>query len=132
MTKAKKTYNNKTLGKKGEDLSAVFLEKNGHRIIARNYRSGRSEIDIISVTEKTLVVSEVKSFFTDPLGAAEYRVDRRKQKQVLQGVYGFLDQNQEFQGYDVRLDVIVVDFSVYPAKIIQHKSAFYDDQGYFY
>ncbi|MCB0283277.1 MAG: YraN family protein [Calditrichaeota bacterium] len=132
MTKVNAVSEKKALGLKGESLAAAFLEKNNHQIIARNYRSGRSEIDIISIHEKTLIITEVKSFFADPLGAAEFRVDKKKQKQVMQGVYGFLDENPGFQGYDVRLDVIVVDFSVYPAKITQHKSAFYDDQGYFY
>jgi putative endonuclease len=123
---------NKILGQKGEKLAAAYLEKNGHKIISRNFRSGRSELDIISEKENILVVSEVKSFHSDPLGAAEFRVNKNKQKQIMQGVYGFLDQNPKYQGYDVRLDVIIVDFSNYPAKIIQHKSAFYDDQSYFY
>lgn len=127
-----KRSDSKILGQKGEKLAADYLEKKGHKIIFRNYRSGRSELDIISEKDRTLVISEVKSFHSDPLGAAEFRVNKAKQKQIMQGVYGFLDQNPKYQGYDVRLDVIVVDFSDYPAKIIQYKSAFYDDQGYFY
>ena len=123
---------NKALGQKGEKLAARFLEKNGHTLVSTNFRSGRSELDIISVIDKTLVVSEVKSFHSDPLGAAEFRVTKSKQKQIIQGAYGFLDKNPEYQGYDVRLDVIIVDFSQYPAQITQHKSAFYDDQNYFY
>ena len=100
---------NKALGQKGEKLAARFLEKNGHTLVSTNFRSGRSELDIISVIDKTLVVSEVKSFHSDPLGAAEFRVTKSKQKHV-----------------------IIVDFSQYPAQITQHKSAFYDDQNYFY
>jgi putative endonuclease len=123
---------NKALGIKGEKIAVDFLAEQGHKIISRNYRSGRSELDIISVSEKTLVISEVKSFYSNPLGAAEFRVNKNKQKQIIQGVYGFLDENPKYQGFDVRLDVIIVDFSEYPAKIIQYKSAFYDDQGYFY
>ena len=115
------------LGKNGENAACSFLEKNGHQIIQRNYRSGRSEIDIISIYDSAIVVSEVKSYYTGPLGAAEFRVNKKKQQQIIQGVYGFLDENPKYQGYDVRLDVIIVDFSEYPAKITHHQGAYYED-----
>jgi len=115
------------LGKNGENTACSFLEKNGHNIIVRNYRSGRSEIDIISLVQSTLVISEVKSFYAKPLGVAEFRVNKKKQQQIIQGVYGFLDENPKYQGYDVRLDVIIVDFSDYPAKITHHQGAYHAD-----
>lgn len=115
------------LGKNGEEAASLFLKKAGHEIIQRNYRSGRSEIDIISLNDSTIVVSEVKSFYKEPLGAAELRVNKKKQQQIIQGVYGFLDENPKYQGNDVRLDVIIVDFSEYPAKITHHQGAYYED-----
>jgi len=118
---------NQSLGKKGEELAQKFLQQNGHVIIATNYRFGRSELDVISQFDSTLIVTEVKSFYSKPLGAAEFRVNKRKQQQIIKGVYGFLDENSKYQGQDVRLDVIVVDFSAYPAKITHHQAAFYDD-----
>ena len=118
------------LGQNGENTACSFLEKNGHNIIVRNYRSGRSEIDIISLDQSTLVISEVKSFYAEPLGAAEFRVNKKKQQQIIQGVYGFLDENPKYMGHDVRLDVIIVDFSQYPAQIKQHQGAYYDDNNY--
>jgi len=127
-----KETTNQALGKKGEQLAQKYLQENGHTIIDSNYRSGRSEIDIISMHDSTLVISEVKSFYSNPLGAAEFRVTRKKQKQIMQGVYGFLDENPKFQGKEVRLDVIIIDFSSYPAKLVHHPGAIYDDQNYFY
>ncbi|KAA3611247.1 MAG: YraN family protein [Calditrichaeota bacterium] len=121
---------NQVLGKKGEQLAKKYLEQAGHNIIAENYRSGRSELDIISQKDSTVVVSEVKSFYSKPLGAAEFRVNKRKQQQIIKGVYGFLSENPKYEGQDVRLDVIVVDFSSYPANITHHQSAFYDDGDY--
>ena len=118
------------LGRNGENMACAYLEQKGHQIIQRNYRKGRSEIDIISLKNKTLVVTEVKSFHAPPLGAAELRVNKKKQQHIIQGVYGFLDENPKYQGHDVRLDVIVIDFSQYPAKLKQHQGAFYDDNGY--
>ena len=115
------------LGKNGENIACKYLEKNGHEIINRNYRKGRSEIDIISLDNSTLVVSEVKSFYAEPLGAAEFRVNKKKQQQIIQGVYGFLGENPKYEGHDVRLDVIIVDFSEYPAKITHHQGAYHED-----
>ena len=122
-----KRTQNQALGKNGENAACSYLEKEGHQIIKRNYRSGRSEIDIISLQNSTLVVNEVKSFHANPLGEAEFRVNKRKQQQIIQGAYGFLDENPKYQGYDVRLDIIIVDFSKYPAKITHHQGAFYDN-----
>jgi len=118
------------LGKNGENAACTFLEKEGHTIIKRNFRKGRSEIDIISLDNSTVVVSEVKSYYAQPLGPVEFRVNKKKQQQIIQGVYGFLDENPKYQGNDVRLDVIIVDFSHYPVKIIHHQGAYYDDNSY--
>jgi len=123
---------NQSLGKKGENLACAYLEQKGHKIIFQNYRSGRSELDIISVIDKTLVISEVKSFQSIPLGAAEYRVNKRKQQQILQGSYSFLAENSNYEGYDVRIDVIIVNFSTYPAQVTHYEGAFYDNDSYFY
>ena len=122
-----KNPSNQSLGKKGETFAQKYLEQKGHVLIATNYRSGRSELDIISLQGSILVVTEVKSFRSEPLGAAEFRVNKRKQQQIIKGVYGFLAENPKYQGQDVRLDVIVVDFSTYPAEITHHQAAFYDD-----
>lgn len=119
-----------TLGKNGEKAAGAFLEKQGHRLIQKNYRKGRSELDIISLLDSTLVISEVKSFYADPIGEVEFRVNKKKQQQIIKGVYGFLDENPKYHGYDVRLDVIIVDFSQYPARIRHHKGAYYQDDSY--
>ena len=49
-------------GKKGEDLAAEFLEKQGFKLIKRNWRFSRiGEIDIIAEDGDTLVFVEVKT-----------------------------------------------------------------------
>ncbi|RZK49470.1 MAG: hypothetical protein EOO99_05625 [Pedobacter sp.] len=40
--------NTKDLGFRGEQLACQLLIDKGYQIIARNWRSGRSEIDIIA------------------------------------------------------------------------------------
>lgn len=49
------------LGRRGEDLAARYLEDAGYRVVARNWRCARGEIDIIARTGDTLVFVEVKT-----------------------------------------------------------------------
>jgi len=118
------------LGQRGETIACAFLEEQGATILYRNYRSGRSELDIIALKEKTLIIAEVKSFYTQPLEAPELRVDKQKQRNIIRGAYGFLAENPQFQGLDVRLDVLIIDFSRYPANVIHYPGAFIDEDGY--
>jgi putative endonuclease len=119
-----------SLGKKGEELACAFLEQKGHCILFRNHRSGHSELDIVSREAGTLIVTEVKSFNARPLGAAEFRVNAAKQRKIISGTYALLSMNAELQGLNVRFDVIIVDFSAYPAVITHHQGAFWDEQGW--
>ena len=118
------------LGRKGEELAAAFLENHGHRILVRNFRFAKSELDIVSVESEVLVVSEVKSFYNEPLGAPEQRVHLAKQRMIIRGAYGFLSRHPQYEGMDLRFDVLIVDFSRYPARIHWHKEAFWDEQGW--
>lgn len=121
---------NQQLGKQGEKLAQKFLKEAGHKILFQNFRFGRSELDIISLDVDTVVICEVKSFFSDPLGEAELRVNPAKQRQIIKGAYGFISQNPEYEGHALRFDIILVDFSHYPANITWHKEAFWDEQGW--
>jgi putative endonuclease len=44
----------------GEAMAALFLESRGYRILARNFRAGRREIDLIVERGELLVAVEVK------------------------------------------------------------------------
>jgi putative endonuclease len=49
------------LGRQGEQMAADFLAAAGLRILARNWRCGDGELDIVAVEHRTLVVCEVKT-----------------------------------------------------------------------
>ncbi|MEU6784283.1 YraN family protein [Nonomuraea angiospora] len=49
------------LGKQGEQVAVTYLEAEGMKIIARNWRCRHGEIDIIAEEGSTLVVVEVKT-----------------------------------------------------------------------
>ncbi len=52
----------------GEDVACKFLEKQGFKIIERNFRKSYGEIDIIAIERDTLVFIEVKTRITSEFG----------------------------------------------------------------
>lgn len=49
------------IGRLGETLAARRLERQGYRVIERNYRTREGEIDLIATLGQTLVFCEVKT-----------------------------------------------------------------------
>lgn len=105
----KTNHNTKVVGNLGEDKAARYLFSNGYKIIARNWRTRRGEIDIIAVTKDILVFVEVKTL---PSGNAETlarELDRRKQKRIIETSKFFLLTHREYNNRKIRFDVVVVD-----------------------
>lgn len=49
------------LGRRGERQACRFLRRRGMRVVARNVRAGRGEIDVVALDGSSLVFVEVKS-----------------------------------------------------------------------
>jgi putative endonuclease len=50
-----------TLGRRGEQLAAEHLARQGFRIVERNYRTRWGELDIVAFDGRTIAFCEVKS-----------------------------------------------------------------------
>ena len=61
-----------TLGVLGERLAADHLEKNGYKILDRNVRMSRNEIDIIAEDDSFIVFVEVKTRSVQHEGSSLY------------------------------------------------------------
>ncbi len=93
--------NRQWLGREGEARAARFLEERGYRIVARNVRADRVEIDLIVCAAETLVFVEVKSrrvhgdsdTDSDGHGLAAEAVDFRKQRRLRRGAHAWLAEN---------------------------------------
>jgi len=72
-----------TLGGAGEQLAAEWLQKRGYTILKRNFRWGKTEIDIVAIKAEWLHIIEVKTSSTDKWGTPEIRVNQKKMR-VLQ------------------------------------------------
>lgn len=78
------------LGRAGEQAAARFLAARGYRIVARNVRADRVEIDVIARRGPLLVFIEVKSRASFGSGSAAEAVDARKQARLRRGARAWL------------------------------------------
>ena len=108
----------KLLGNLGEDLAARYLEDKGYQIIERNYYCRQGEIDLIvsrgigqeskiAGSESEIVFIEVKTISNLAFGAAEYRIDRRKQAKIRYTAREYLSSQDKYYE-DVRFDGIFI------------------------
>ena len=77
-------------GAGAERAAETFLLRRGLRIVARNYRTPRGEIDIIADDGGTLVFVEVRMRSGGAFGGAEESIDRRKRQRIVAAARHFL------------------------------------------
>lgn len=69
-------------GELGENIAAEYLITNGFKILERNWRFGKAEIDIIAKEANEIVFVEVKTRNSHYLVEPEIAVNRVKQKLI--------------------------------------------------
>lgn len=94
------------LGKKAEDLAAEYLVKNEYRILVRNFRFKKTEIDIISEKDNLIIVIEVKARSTDFFILPQEAVTKGKIKSIVTAANHFMEEFNRDQ--EVRFDIISV------------------------
>lgn len=94
-------------GNAAESLAAAWLERQGLRIIARNYGCRSGEIDLIAVDGGgTLVFVEVRLRRSNAFGGAAASVNRAKQARIVSAARHYLMNKPE---QPCRFDVILLD-----------------------
>jgi putative endonuclease len=111
------------LGKKGESLAAEYLAAKGFRILARNFRAGKAEIDILALDKKILVIAEVKTRTTHYFGEPQEWVTTAKQKLLVKAANTYV-KYKAFNG-EVRFDVVSVVIGENGTEIAHIPDAFY-------
>ena len=64
-------------------MACLYLKRLGYRIVNRNWRFSRAEIDIIALKRQTLVFVEVKTRRSDLFEAPERHISIRKEMMML-------------------------------------------------
>lgn len=101
-------------GRRGENLAVEYLEQKGWKVIARNWRSRRGEIDILAVEPSrpcyTLVAVEVKSWWNSTWSDADfqYAIPRYKLLKIHRCFSDFLACHTQFGYHSYRIDAICI------------------------
>ena len=74
--------NNLGNGKKGEDIAADYLTKNGYTLLERNWRKHHWEVDIIASKDQFLHFIEVKTRYSLRFGFPEESISKDKMKNL--------------------------------------------------
>ena len=94
------------IGNQAEQLAINYLQQQGLRLIDRNYRSRRGEIDIIMDDAGTLTFIEVKYRQSERFGSASEMVTPQKQKKIITTALQYLQQQK--QDWACRFDVVAI------------------------
>ena len=94
------------LGKWGEDQAAEYLQHHGYRIIERDWKSGRRDIDIIATEGNEVVFVEVKTRRNRLYGEPEEAVDYRKLQNLRLAINHYIKYRRI--NLDARFDIITV------------------------
>ncbi|HIG73405.1 MAG TPA: YraN family protein [Bacteroidetes bacterium] len=121
------------LGQKGEALAADYLEAKGYRLLDRNYRFEREEVDLV-MFEPTpandggeIVFVEVKARRGTGFGRPEDAVTEAKQKAIRRVAEAWLHERKLFPS-PVRFDVVAILFGGEEPEVEHFENAF----GYFF
>ena len=108
------------LGLSAESRAAAFLIAKGYRIVARRWRSGVGEIDIVARRRRTLVFVEVKA--RERLDDAAEAVTVRQQRRIIAAAEAWLASHPDDINCDMRFDVMLVA----PKSLPRHIQAAFD------
>jgi putative endonuclease len=94
------------LGKLGEDIATKHLSDNGYKIVARNWSTGKREIDIIAEDDNYIIFIEVKTRTADFQLHPRDAVSVPKQRNIIFAANTWIERNSTEK--EARFDIITV------------------------
>ena len=95
------------IGKKGEKLAVLFLEKKGLNILETNWRWKQKEIDIIATQNNFIHFIEVKTRTSVYYGFPEESISAKKLKNIMDVSAEYLNANPFWKR--VQFDVLSIN-----------------------
>lgn len=92
------------LGKDGELIAFMILQKDGYNILQTNWKFQKAEVDIIAQKDGFLIFIEVKTRSSKKSGKPSDAIDKKKVSLYKDAVEGYLGQYQS--ELEVRFDVV--------------------------
>jgi putative endonuclease len=114
----------KTAGDLAEEHALNYLLKNNLKLIERNYRCARGEIDLIMQEKDCVVFVEVRMRNHHGFGSGAASVTRLKQKKIIWAATHYLCSKKSFNKVNCRFDVIGISYNPTGANLEWIKNAF--------
>jgi putative endonuclease len=118
------------LGRRAEALAADFLEAKGYRVLERNYRFNREEVDLVCFQPYPryedggeLVFVEVKARRGLGFGRPEEAVTPEKQRAIFRVAEAYLHETR-LEGALVRFDVVAITWRTDEPELEHFENAF--------
>jgi putative endonuclease len=93
-------------GRKAEAQAVRYLERHGYRVLARNVRGGRGELDIIARMDDILVFVEVKAHKTRE--SSLEAVHRDKCERIRSAAQAWLMKHAQYARLQCRFDLLML------------------------
>lgn len=100
---------NQSTGKLGEEIASSFLQKQGYKIIERNFQKKHGDIDIVALDGDTLVFVEVKTRKSKEFGGAAGAITPWKIKTLIRSAQLYKMLHPKLSEI-LRIDVVAIDY----------------------
>ena len=117
------TDDRQALGALGERVAARWLARGGWEVVARRFRSGHRDIDLVARRDATVAFVEVKARRGLSLGDPVEAVGWRKRRQLERSAWVWIDRHGR-AGEAYRFDVIGVLFGPGGVRVRHVENAF--------
>lgn len=111
---------------RGENIAAGYLESRGFEILARNWRTGRRELDIVALDGRVVAFVEVKTRSGGPQHPLE-AITRAKRREVRRAAAAWIREHPGL-GEEFRFDAVAVRFEEGCQPTVDHvRNAFFGE-----
>lgn len=111
------------LGIKGEEIAADYLTNKGYKILFRNWKWGKNEVDIIAEKDDMVAFVEVKTRTAGFLGGVGLAVSKEKQRAIIFAGEGYIKRYNVYK--ESRFDILTIIVSDDKQEIDHIENAFY-------
>ena len=113
------------LGYQGEMIAERLLQESGYKILERNWRFSRAEVDIIAMEEDVLVFVEVKTRSSAIFGKPEESISPKKEALLRDAAAVYMEQIGH--EWEIRFDIVSITIKGNGYSIEHFKDAFFSE-----
>lgn len=114
-------------GRRGEELACRYLTELGHTVLARNWRSGHLEIDLVSLSGDGIHFVEVKTRRPPLQAEPQDNVTGKKQNRICKAANAFLNKVDipYVRDAECHFDVVAVTLEKTGPRVVYIPDAYY-------